>query len=353
MMITMMFMMMMLMRLRQGDNALHPSTVSYRTLLCLIFSGRIATRVCTQWERIQHVKKKCDQLRASINQKYLGYPLKVLSDELHRLLYCYMSKVGCTALKMHIVKANAEVLGLENLVPPDDLGMRIHGGGVVDQFQLLPLQTMTEQERHARWMTYFRLTAARHPFDRLISAWRDKVVNINQSEFQKWPREILQHNRPELFENTTSALAESEHPEQILGAPRFDEFLQWIYDKRKANVHWDTSVESCHVCATDWDAILRIETMSADEGILKERLNGDLPIEKAEDLAVIHSMQDESELSKLHLAKELPLWRNISQPVVEYFLQKYSIDMEIFGYQWDSDTRVATCSIDTPNGRCC
>ncbi len=51
-----------------------------------------------------------------------------------------------------------------------------------------------------------------------------------------------------------------------------------------------SAIGSCHVCANDWDAIFRIETMVTDKKrILFDILKDD--IEPSEDMEVVHFMQ--------------------------------------------------------------
>ncbi len=307
-------------------------------------------RVCTQEERLQHIRSQCKKLRSKMPSEYLRPARRTIADEIHHLLFCYMSKVGCTAFKILLTKANVHAMGRNNTYPK---GMNVHNRQkLAREYQLPELYYFNTKETEWRLSEYFKFMIMRHPFERLISAWRDKVVNIKQSEFKDWPAKILKHTRPYLFGNASTARS-SLNTDQAIAAkhspPRFDEFVTWIAEQKISNEHWLSAIESCHVCAHDWDAIFRIETMVKDKTILLDRLKDD--IDPSKDIAVVHSMQ--SNPNYFFPVKELDLWKNISRPVVNYFLEKYQDDMQLFGYQWDREHSRTVCSISTPSGQCC
>ena len=310
------------------------------------------TRVCTQEERLQHIKSECNKLRSQMPKTFLGPAKRTIADEIHHLLYCYMSKVGCTAFKILLTKANVHANRQNNPYPK---GMDVHNRErLAREYNLFELYYFGEEGIARRLRDYFKFMIMRHPFERLISAWRDKVVNIKQSEYKEWPAKILKHTRPFLFGKSSTAHSTVITDKDMETAskhspPRFDEFVTWVAEENIQNEHWLSAIESCHVCAHDWDAIFRIETMVKDKTILLDRLKDD--IDPSKDIAVVHSMQ--SNPNYFFPVKELDLWKNISRPVVNYFLEKYQDDMQLFGYQWDQENSRTMCSISTPSGPCC
>ncbi len=309
-------------------------------------------RVCTQQERLQHIKSECEKLRSRMTKAVLRPASRTLADEIHHLLYCYMSKVGCTAFKMLLAKANMHAMGQNTAYSKP---WKVHKTKRLARIYNLPKLFYFSNEEITRRLTdYFKFMIMRHPFERLISAWRDKVVNIKQSEYKDWPARIFKHTRPFLFGKSSVAHSTVITDKDMETAskhspPRFDEFVTWIADNKIQNEHWLSAIESCHVCANDWDAIFRIETMVTDKRILLDRLKDD--IDPREDITVVHSMQ--SNITFFFPVKELDLWKNISRPVVNYFLEKYQDDMQLFGYQWDERQSRTVCSINTPSGPCC
>ena len=49
----------------------------------------------------------------------------------------------------------------------------------------------------------------------------------------------------------------------------------------------------------------------------------------------------------------LPEFDDVSDDVIDYLLELYDVDMEMFGYHWDKVTNTASCVIHTPDGPCC
>ncbi len=309
-------------------------------------------RICTQEERLHHIKSECNKLRPNMSKAFLKPGTKTIADEIHHLLYCFMPKIACTAFKVLLTKANVHAMGQNEAYPK---GMDVHQAIKLSRkYKLLQLRHFNATEVASRLRDYFKFMIMRHPFERLISAWRDKVVHLEQSPCKDWPARILKHTRPFLFGNSSAArsavitnkdmeIASKHSP------PRFDEFVTWIAEKEFENEHWMSAVKFCHVCANDWDAIFRIETMVADKRILLDKLKAD--IDQSEDIALVHSMQNN--LTFFFPVKELDLWKNVSRPVVKYFLEKYKDDMQLFGYQWDNEHSRTVCSISTPSGPCC
>ncbi len=292
---------------------------------------KFSFRVCSQEERLRHIKSVCQKLHSKMPKTFLTPAKRTIADEIHHLLYCYISKAGCTAFKILLTKANAHAMGNKDTYPK---GMDIHNReALATKYKLPELCYFSDEEIATRLRTYFKFMIVRHPFERLISAWRDKVVHIEQSEYKDWPAKILKHTRPFLFENPPTGFpapitAEDQRIAAKHSPPRFDEFVTWIAEQNFNEEHWLSAIESCHVCAHDWDAIFRIETMMADKRILLDKLKDHL--DPGEDVDVVHSMQ--GNLTYLFPVKRLDLWKNISQPVVQYFLHKYQDDMRLFGY---------------------
>ena len=128
--------------------------------------------------------------------------------------------------------------------------------------------------------------------------------------------------------------------------PKFSEFVTWIKEKKIDNDHWRTTMDSCYPCAHDWDAILHIETMENDSALLIDHLKPDI-----NNFPVRHSHAKEPVTS--HFWKRIPEFDDVPDDVVDYFLNLYKTDMEMFGYKWDKINKVAYCAIETASGYCC
>ncbi len=302
-------------------------------------------RVCTQAERLAHLKRKCADLRHQAVKLLLSPPVDWLYvDDVHKLLYCVVSKAGCTMMKTVLAKANMAALGSNLTLPAQE--MEIHWHKYADGLKLFWMNRFNKTAARKRLESYYKFLVVRHPFSRLVSVWRDKVLNIRQSEYKTWPRDILRRYRPWIF-NTTRSGGATVHLDQL--KPTFPEFLQWIAETKKQNQHWMPVETVCHVCGQSWNAVLRTETMDTDQGILLDQLGEDY---NASQFPRIHAFGRKT-AAHATSHETLSAFSDVRKGVTAGFLLKYRQDMELFGYHWDPKTKTASCAIQTDRGICC
>ena len=309
-----------------------------------------ATRQCTQHERIQHMKAECTkQDRGPIADMVLLEPAQsILVDHTHKITLCTTSKAAGTALKIFIMENN----GL-NITRRHDrtesfarLKERIHSPGTLNRFGIKLMHQLDKESQKAVVASYFNMMSIRHPFDRLESYYRDKIFDADpSSNHPAKTAQILRDSRPELFRNN-STLTAMERPQDEIGVPSFREVLVWIFNNKATDDHFSFIWESCHPCAHEWSAILRVETLETDSRTLAKVINSSKTA-----IPVRHSHQ--KHLAYSDFSKTLDGFAGVDDEVISYFLDFFSTDMSMFGYRWDKKSRTAYCSIDTPHGPCC
>ncbi len=134
----------------------------------------------------------------------------------------------------------------------------IHRRRTLSKHHLYFLNNLTPSERDQRLRNYFKFTVVRHPLDRLLSAYRDKVLQENTHLVIR----ILEQVRPgfHVQSNNVSLLAPEDRPSLA-------EFLGWLVSpagQKHDNYHFQPYWGIIHPCSTHWDAILRTETMEED-----------------------------------------------------------------------------------------
>ncbi len=303
----------------------------------------LEVRVCTQAERLAHLRNACADLKRRAIKLSVTPPLQYLmGDDIHKLLYCIVSKAGCTMIRTVLAKANIAALGLNLTLPRYEMG--IHTPRYLELLKLVRMLKLDRTGMLERLKSYYMFMVVRHPFSRLVSVWRDKIVNIKQSEYKKWPEEILRRYRPWLFDKLPGQSQVNFAEVQ----PTFAEFLQWIAETRKQNKHWMPVETACHVCGQSWNAVLRTETMDTDQRILLDQLGEDYD---ASQFPRVHSFTGSPATASS--ATRLDLFEGVRKDVLGYFMLMYKQDMELFGYKWNGDTNTVSCSIQTEHGPCC
>ncbi|XP_018353081.1 PREDICTED: carbohydrate sulfotransferase 11-like [Trachymyrmex septentrionalis] len=104
----------------------------------------------------------------------------------------------------------------------------------------------------------------RHPLERLLSAYRDKLEHMQNREYyyKRFGRRIVLKYRES--GNTTRL------------EPTFTEFLQFIVNEKYFDEHWVPYYRTCEPCMINYDYIIKFETLDRDQNffIQDANLNG-------------------------------------------------------------------------------
>ena len=135
----------------------------------------------------------------------------------------------------------------------------------------LRLKSFLPNQQKQMLETYFKFTFVREPFERLLSAYKDKFVNRRQVNVDRkireyHGREILKNFRPNASKRALKKLDDI----------TFREFIQYLVTKGSnkstpvMDWHWDNYVNICGMCAINYDFIGHYETFDQDlaEGLL-------------------------------------------------------------------------------------
>ena len=111
--------------------------------------------------------------------------------------------------------------------------------------------------------TYLKFTFVREPFERILSAYKDKFVHLRRVDrpvLEFHGREILKNFRPNATREAFTKLDDI----------TFREFIQYLVNKGSNHTtpvmdfHWDNYVNFCAMCAIKYDFIGHYETMEED-----------------------------------------------------------------------------------------
>nr|CAD7265510.1 unnamed protein product [Timema shepardi] len=180
-----------------------------------------------------------------------------------------------------------------------------------------PKNKSISEEKNAV-MSATRFIIVRHPFERLLSAYRDKLENKARREYyyNRYGRHIVQLYR------THKDL--TKRPE-----PTFHEFLSYVSEKQRFDEHWRPYHLECSPCVLDYQVIIKMESMDSEEKYLVNKLG-------------LESFVAYSASSRRHKNMN-PSGRTGSESAMKYYAQVprelmqklyklYSSDFTLFGY---------------------
>ena len=245
-------------------------------------------------------------------------------------------KVGTTTWMKHFI----------NLLPPErqnildwkHLNSSMLHGRIPKEFTSYPIfkklengQTLSD---YFRQEGYFVFSFVRHPFDRLVSAYLDKVEGRGpMGEFG--------------YQKLRSKLKDK------YGSINFESFLQYvraslryheINEKYPIDAHWRPYYLRCAYCDVTYNFIGRMENFGADvlEVVKRANLTSDISTEEALELQSHFTSNDSSRLGQnTELDLALPIkassrayeyFAKVDKRLIKALLKFYDRDFQLFQY---------------------
>lgn len=179
----------------------------------------------------------------------------------------------------------------------------------------------------------------RHPFERIVSAYRDKLENLNigrehgaQHFYEKYGKKIVQKYRKGPQNNTIHATYLEQNTN--LPAPRgveptFEEFVKYLIDTdlvHYADDHWIPYYLYCTPCYLDYEVIAKFETLDRDQRYLIQKLE----LENKVNPKWKHLTKGKktADVVKEYMA-------TISKSDILKLSRKYIVDFEMYNYSFD------------------
>ncbi|XP_022624115.1 carbohydrate sulfotransferase 10 isoform X2 [Seriola lalandi dorsalis] len=176
----------------------------------------------------------------------------------HKILFCQTPKVGNTQWKKVLIVLNGAFSTVEEI--PENL---VHDH---EKNGLPRLSSLTPQEITYRLSTYFKFFIVRDPFERLISAFKDKFVK--NPRFEPWYKHDI---APAIIRKYRKS-----HRDSTLAASglHFEDFVRYLGDvegRRRMDrqfgehiIHWVTYAELCAPCEIHYSVVGHHETLEQD-----------------------------------------------------------------------------------------
>lgn len=261
-------------------------------------------------ERIDHVNKICQRYRSQSsadltrNREVLDH---ILVDSKHQLLYCYVPKVACTNWKRVLMILSGVINTTEVLSIPADLAHSRH--------VLASLANYTEPRIAQLLTTYTKFLFVRHPFERLVSAFRNKLEpNLIRSKYfqSRLGKYIVKRYRRKSY-NATNSTGDD---------VTFEEFISYLTQSHGAglNEHWQAIDSLCAPCSISYDFVGKYETLTADSDFLLRAVGAS---------QVVFPAGPKMHTTSTHLSM---YFRRLSPATIKELYQIYEMDFRLFSY---------------------
>ncbi|KAJ8386965.1 hypothetical protein AAFF_G00161420 [Aldrovandia affinis] len=175
----------------------------------------------------------------------------VVDDE-HEMIYCYVPKVACTNWK----RVMMVLTGRGRYSDP----MEIPSNEAHVPANLKTLNQYSVAEINHRLKSFLKFLFVREPFERLVSAYRNKfTLKYNTSFHRRFGTKIVRRYRKNATQEALLAGADV----------KFPEFAEYLVDPATArdgplNEHWETVYSLCHPCHIRYDLVGKYETLEED-----------------------------------------------------------------------------------------
>lgn len=170
----------------------------------------------------------------------------IIVNEEHKVLYCFIPKVGCSNMK--------KIFLVMNGLYPSIKKVNIH----VMNYELLRLDNkkFTEKQRKDMLKNFYKFMIVRDPFERLVSAYRNKWQDkANTQLHATLGKRIVEKYR---YNNKKTVVTGDD--------VKFSEYVRYLIDTppEEVNEHWMPYEDICRPCNVKYDFIASIETIRRD-----------------------------------------------------------------------------------------
>ncbi|MEE6500493.1 hypothetical protein FKM82_003804 [Ascaphus truei] len=212
------------------------------------------------WKKLYEIQRERKKLMQDICSKYKSSSRRIITpyhvsrvfvEDKHKILYCEVPKAGCSNWKRVLMVLN----GLASSTN-DIQHNTVHYGNYLKR-----LDSFDRKGIFYRLNTYTKMIFIREPFERLVSAFRDKFEHANNYYHPVFGKPIISRYRRNA---TKEALRTG-------SGVHFKEFVQYLLDVHRPvgmDIHWDHVSRLCSPCLIDYDYIGKFESMEEDANFL-------------------------------------------------------------------------------------
>ncbi|XP_054630481.1 carbohydrate sulfotransferase 10-like [Dunckerocampus dactyliophorus] len=289
------------------------------------FNQSSAAPALAEWEavlekRIQLLSTVCknSRLRSLTHVPISKFVLdRIFVSDKHNILFCQTPKVGNTQWKKVLIALNGKFSNVEEI--PEKLVHR-HGKNGLPRLSSFKPQGIT-----LRLNTYFKFFIVRDPFERLISAFKDKF--ITNPRFEPWYKHDI---APAIIRKYRKS---HRGGDRVASGLHFEDFVRYLGDAEgrcrmdrqfgEHIIHWATYAELCAPCDIRYDVIGHHETLERDAAHILRRAG----IEQLVSYPAIPPG-----ITRYNKTKVERYFSGISKRDIRRLYECYQGDFHLFGY---------------------
>lgn len=233
----------------------------------------------------------------------------LIVDDRHGLLYCYVPKVACTNWKRVLMVLTGDSQRDPLQIPANEA----HIPGT-----LRTLSEYSTSEINQRLRTYLKFVFVREPFERLVSAYRNKFTRSYNTAFHKrYGTKIIQRHRAEA---SPEALERGDDVS-------FSEFVRYLVDpgtqhEEPFNEHWERVHSLCHPCLIHYNILGKYETLQQDSSYVLKLAGVDSEVTFPSSATSTHTTAD----------MVASYFKDISSAYQKKLYNLYKMDFLLFNY---------------------
>ena len=280
---------------------------------------------CEPEERENYLNISCSKYKNSDFTRKFDLTMLYVNDK-YKYVACLPQKAGCTTWKLILVNNTNE-----NPLPANFDGRKLHSKGISHHSNIKRLTRYSEKEQARILAEYYKFMVIRHPLDRLVSSYIDKIVVGKYANVQK---HVMDLNLRKFGKSEVSLSA----------------FLEYIIEhKASINAHWAPATEICDPCNLKYHKIVKLETHEEDLLDVVPHIG---PYNRTNNVHANHQGSGAAS----NFSRNLPAYANVDENLLSDILALgFDKDMELFGYSMDAKYNLhglnITCSSDEL--KCC
>ncbi|XP_029909339.1 carbohydrate sulfotransferase 8-like [Myripristis murdjan] len=210
-----------------------------------------------QESRRRLLREVCAKYQPGVTEQLVSHRQvsRVYVEDRYRLLYCEVPKAGCSNWKRVLMVLGGSATSTRDI--PHDAA---HYANHLRRLESYDRAGITE-----RLHSYTKVLFVREPFERLVSAFRDKFESPNSYYHPVFGRQIISRYRA----NATSTAL------QTGAGVTFREFVQYLLDVRRPvgmDIHWEPVTQLCNPCLLKYNFIGKFESLAEEANFLLQRI---------------------------------------------------------------------------------